>query len=68
MNTISSSTLVRKKQLAAALSVSPRTVDAWIAQRLIPYLCVSPRLHLFNVEAVREALAQRFEISARQNR
>jgi len=67
MNTTTPSTpaLVKKKVLAATLGVSVRTVDTWVAQRLIPYLAPSPRLHLFDPEAVRSALAVRFGMQAR---
>ena len=67
MNTIihSSNPLVKKKILAATLGVSVRTVDNWVAQRLIPYLAPSPRLHLFDPEAVRIALAARFGVQTR---
>lgn len=57
--------LVKKKVLAATLGVSVRTVDNWVAQRLIPYLAPSPRLHLFDPEAVRTALAARFSVEPR---
>ena len=57
--------LMKKKALAATLGVSVRTVDNWVAQRLIPYLAPSPRLHLFDPEAVRSALAARFGVQPR---
>jgi hypothetical protein len=44
--------------------VSLRTVDNWLASRLIPYVAVSSRLHLFNVQEVEEALRERFGVSA----
>ncbi len=56
--------LIKKKELAARLSISPRTVDALVAKRAIPYLALSPRLHLFDLEAVQEALSMRFEVRA----
>jgi len=67
MNTTISPTrpLVKKKALAATLGVSVRTVDNWVAQRLIPYLAPSPRLHLFDPEAVRKALAAKFGVQTR---
>ena len=67
MNTMTPSTqpLVKKKALAATLGVSVRTVDNWVAQRLIPYLATSPRLHLFDPEAVRSALVARFGVQPR---
>jgi phage terminase Nu1 subunit (DNA packaging protein) len=56
--------LIKKKQLAALLGVSPRTVDNWVQQRLIPHLAINDRLHLFDPAAVRAALAARFEVRA----
>ena len=55
---------VRKPKLAKILSVSPRTIDTWIAKRMIPVIATSPRLHLFDVEAVKEALEERFGVAA----
>ena len=57
--------LVKKSELAKVFSVSPRTVDNWVAQRLIPYLAPSARMHLFGVGAVKKALAAKFEVAAR---
>ena len=67
MNTITPHThpLVKKKILAETLGVSVRTVDNWVAQRLIPYLEPSPRMHLFDPEAVKGALAARFGVQTR---
>lgn len=62
MSTTQSANLIRKKQLAAILGVSPRTVDAWIAQGVIPYLAPSARLHLFDPDQVRKALESRFGV------
>jgi hypothetical protein len=56
--------LLKKKPLAALLGVSSRTIDNWVAQRVIPYLATSPRMHLFDVEAVRTALQKRFGVEA----
>ena len=53
---------VRKAELAKMLGVSPRTIDNWIAKRMIPVIATSPRLHLFDVEAVKVALEQGFAI------
>ena len=57
--------LLKKKSLAAQLGVSVRTIDNWVAQRIIPYLAPSPRLHLFDPDAVKRALAARFGIEAK---
>lgn len=56
---------LKKRPLAAHLGVSVRTIDNWIAQRIIPYLATSPRLHLFDLDAVKKALADRFGVDAR---
>jgi len=57
--------LLKKKQLATVLGISPRTVDDLVAKRVIPYLAISPRLHLFDPEAVKFALEKRFEVRAK---
>lgn len=66
MNDISAAPipLLKKKNLAALLGVSTRTIDNWVAQRLIPYIATSPRLHLFDAAAVRKALTDRFGVAA----
>jgi hypothetical protein len=47
------------------IGVSARTVDNWVALRLIPHLAINPRLHLFDPAAVKKALAERFGIEAK---
>jgi hypothetical protein len=59
------SQLIRKRELAKLFSVSPRTVDAWVAKRLIPFIEPNPRLHLFDPAAVKSALAAQFAVPAR---
>jgi excisionase family DNA binding protein len=54
--------LVKKKVLAAMLGVSVRTIDTWVARRSIPYIATSPRLHLFDLEAVKAALKAKFGV------
>ena len=58
------SQFVRKRQLAALFSVSPRTIDGWVAKRMIPYIEPNPRLHLFDPLAVKSALEAKFAIPA----
>ena len=58
------SPLVRKRQLAVIFSVSPRTIDGWIAKRMIPYIEPNPRLHLFDPAAVKSALIAQFAVQA----
>ena len=55
---------VRKAELAKILSVSPRTIDNWIAQRMIPVIAPSRKLRLFDVEAVKAALEERYSVPA----
>ena len=56
--------LIKKAELARMLGVSSRTVDSWVARRIIPYLANSARLHLFDPVAVRSALAGKFGVNA----
>jgi predicted DNA-binding transcriptional regulator AlpA len=53
--------LLRKRELAAALGVSERTLDNWLAQKRIPRLRFSARLTRFSLPKVEAALA-RYEI------
>jgi excisionase family DNA binding protein len=53
--------LLSKKELAAVLNVSERTLDNWLAQKKIPRLRLSNRLTRFNLPRV-EAALQRYEI------
>lgn len=62
--TTPTSQLVRKRQLAVILSVSPRTIDGWVARRMIPFIEPNPRLHLFDPAAVKSALLAQFTIPA----
>lgn len=64
MNASAETLFVKKAELARALGVSARTVDNWVARRTIPYIAVSPRMHLFDLEDVRAALRNRFEVRA----
>lgn len=56
--------LVGTKELARAVSTSIRTVERWRAVGLIPYLRVTPRLFLYSVPSVVEAL-NRFAVKAK---
>jgi hypothetical protein len=57
-------TVIRKKELAKRLSVSTRTVDNWMAKRLIPYIQVTPRFYLYEFDAVLTALKKHYGIEA----
>ncbi len=55
-------TLIKKKELAKRLSVSPRTIDNWVAKRVIPYLQVTPRFYLFHFDEVLAAIRKHYQI------
>lgn len=55
-------TLIKRKELATRLSVSPRTVDNWVAKRIIPYIQVNPRFYLYDFDAVLAAVRKHYEI------
>jgi hypothetical protein len=61
------SQLVRKRQLATLMSVSPRTIDGWVSKRMIPFIEPNPRLHLFDPAAVKSALLAQFAIPAKMS-
>jgi hypothetical protein len=48
--------------------MSPRFLDDLIAQRAIPFLEVSPRLHLFDVDVVKDALQARYGVPRKEAR
>jgi predicted site-specific integrase-resolvase len=56
--------LIKKKELAKRLSVSPHTIDAWVQRREIPCIKVTPRLYLYEVGAVMEAIRKKYGINA----
>jgi len=53
--------LLSKKELAAVLNVSPRTLSTWLSQKRIPQLRLSARLTRFSLPKVEAALA-RYEV------
>ena len=53
--------LLSKRELAAVLNVSERTLDNWLAQKKIPRLRLSARLTRFSLPKVEAALA-RYEV------
>jgi excisionase family DNA binding protein len=53
--------LLTKRELAAVLSVSERTLDNWLADKKIPRLRLSARLTRFSLPRVEAALA-RYEV------
>jgi uncharacterized protein YjcR len=54
--------LIRKKDLAAELNVSPRTIDNWVRQRRIPVHRFSARLLRYDLRKVQSAL-DKFEVT-----
>jgi excisionase family DNA binding protein len=55
--------LLTKGKLAQALSVSPRTIEKWVAARRVPVMRFGRRCVRFDLAEVREAL-NRFRIEA----
>ena len=53
--------LLSKRELAAILGVSERTIENWLAEKRIPRLRLSARLTRFSLPKVEAALA-RYEI------
>ena len=53
--------LLKRPQLARAVSVSPRTIDNWVAARKIPFIKLSARCIRFHLPSVLAAL-RRFEV------
>lgn len=54
--------LIKKKELAQRLSVSPRTIDGWVAKRVIPCIKISPRFNLFEFDAVLASLKKNYQV------
>jgi excisionase family DNA binding protein len=54
-------TLLSKREIAAVLGVSSRTIENWIAQKRIPLLKLSARLTRFSLPKV-EAALNRYEV------
>jgi hypothetical protein len=48
--------LIRKRELARELSVSPRTIDNWVRKKRIPVHRFSPRLLRYDLRKVQIAL------------
>ena len=57
--------LIRKKELARRLSVSPSTIDCWVARREIPFIQVTPRLYLYDFSEVLAAIRRKYRIAAK---
>ena len=55
-------TLIKKKELAKRLSVSTRTIDNWVAKRLIPYIQITSRFYLYEFDAVLAAIRKHYQI------
>ncbi|MCP5535371.1 MAG: excisionase family DNA-binding protein [Akkermansiaceae bacterium] len=55
-------TLIKKKELAKRLSVSTRTIDNWVAKRIIPFIRMGPRFYLYDFDAVLTAIRKHYEV------
>lgn len=56
--------LIKKKELAKRLSVSGHTIDAWVQRREIPCIKVTPRLFLYEIDAVMEAIRKKYGVNS----
>jgi len=56
--------LIRKKELAARLSVSPRTIDEWVRLQKIPHYRISSRFYLYDFQAVLAVLRKLYKVDA----
>ena len=56
--------LMKKVQLAKRLSVSPRTIDNWVANRIIPYIQFSPGFNRFEYDAVIAVIRHKYGINS----
>jgi hypothetical protein len=50
--------LLKRPQLARALNVSPRSIDNFVARKIIPAIKLSPRMVRFHLPSVLAALAK----------
>jgi hypothetical protein len=57
--------LTNKAGLAKALTVSPRTIDYWRQEKIIPYLSFGNRFVRFDLVEVHAALEKRFKVHAK---
>ena len=55
-NLSASRAMIRKRELATALNVSPRTIDNWVRKKRIPVHRFSPRLLRYDLRKVQIAL------------
>jgi len=60
--------LIKKRELARRLSVSERTIDEWVAKRLIPFIAVSPRMYLYDFDEVLTVLRKRYHVDEVQRK
>jgi hypothetical protein len=60
-STANDAALLNRRQLARALSVSPRSVDNFQKRKIIPCIRISPRCVRFSLRAVLRAL-EKFEV------
>jgi hypothetical protein len=62
INLSDSRAMIRKKELAMALNVSPRTIDNWVRKKQIPVHRFSSRLLRYNLRRVQNAL-DKYEVT-----
>jgi hypothetical protein len=47
------------------LSVSTRSIDTWVAKRVIPLIQITPRFYLYEFDAVLAAIKMHYQVDAR---
>ena len=47
------------------LSVSTRSIDTWVAKRVIPFIQITPRFYLYEFDAVLAAIKMHYQVDAR---
>jgi excisionase family DNA binding protein len=57
---------IDKKELAAILNVSQRTIESWVWRRKIPYIALSRRCVRFKLRDVMRSLESQYSVRASQ--
>jgi len=61
LNNTSTGSFVRKREMARILGVSVRTLDNWMAARIIPYQKIG-KVVSFNPDSVRAAIERKYTV------
>ncbi|MDA7667763.1 helix-turn-helix domain-containing protein, partial [bacterium] len=61
-NTVTNPIYVRKSAMAKALGVSQRTLENWMATRIVPYQKIG-KVVCFDPDAVKSTIAERYTVT-----